>query len=86
MNVSRANDSELTRRDFLLNRDGLQGTIKFYEQAIGMYTEAHRMALKPRKPNERISSARGKEWAEIYSQAVTECSQILDELRHKPTE
>lgn len=72
---------EYQRRDFLINRDGLEKTIKFYRQAVYCYRVASRMALEPREENEVRVCARGREWAEKYRKSQTECLQILFNLR-----
>jgi len=72
---------ETQRRDFLLNRDGIKKTIEFYQQALECYKRAAERAVEPRKPNERRMIARGKEWAEKYLVAASECWMTLQYLR-----
>jgi len=63
-----------SRRDFLLNRDGLAKTIQFYHQAINVYGVASRVALGDGK------GAKGREWASKYKDAERSCSLILSGL------
>ncbi len=65
---------ETERRDFLINRDGVLGAIKFYRQAIKCYGVASEVALKDGK------GAKGREWSAKYKDAESECTGLLNSL------
>lgn len=71
---------ELARRDFLINRDGIQKTLEWYRQVIKRYRKAAEMALEPREENETRICARGKEWNQTYLKTVFECRIVIKSL------
>ncbi len=80
--------SEQARLDFLLNRDGIDGAVRFYKQAVAVYRQAVDAALKPMAPEEVKTPARGREWASVYRKSVIECEAVLRglELRQEASE
>ena len=68
---------ETDRCKFMLNRDGGEKTIEFYQQAHKCYLRASELAMKPREDNESRMPARGRVYADIYAQSAHECLEMI---------
>lgn len=67
--------SEQDRFNFLVDRDGFDAAIEFEKRAAIQY----RIAMVECFNDERLTGAKGREWAEIYCKAARECDAVARE-------